>query len=471
MQTIENTSLQTILQQLTDEIIQVQSGNGSGKVLQPIDAQAVRKHLSKYTFESPVDMPALFQDVASMMRHWNVQMTHPRYFGLFNPATTLVSVIADALVALYNPQLAAWSHSPAANEIERYTLHYIASKTGFSSQGLLANFTSGGSEANFTAMLAALAHRFPQYLSRGLVNLGTQPVFYVSEFAHNSFDKICKNVGIGLQSMRVVPVTDHLQMDTQALQQQIEADKQAGCTPFMVADTAGTTSAGVIDPLNELAGICRANQIWYHVDAAWAGAIVFSEQLKPLLSGIDKADSVTMDAHKWFSVPFGAGMFFSPHRQVLLDTFSVRADYMPGPQPDTPDPYTSTIQWTRRFMGLKLFMSLAESGQQAFAHLLEEQVKLGDYLRERLSEKGWSIVNRTALPVICFTHPLIEDGLIRIEEVLQHIYQEGQVWISTVTLKNKQKVFRACITHYKTSRADMDFLVNELETILRQNTG
>jgi aromatic-L-amino-acid/L-tryptophan decarboxylase len=178
MQTIENTSLQTILQQLTDEIIQVQNGNGSGKVLQPVDAQSLRRHLSQYTFESPADIQSLFSDVASMMRNWNIQMTHPRYFGLFNPATTLISVIADTLVALYNPQLAAWSHSPAANEIERHTLHYIASKMGLPAEGLLANFTSGGSEANFTAMLAALAHQFPQYLSQGLVNLGTQPVFF-----------------------------------------------------------------------------------------------------------------------------------------------------------------------------------------------------------------------------------------------------------------------------------------------------
>jgi glutamate/tyrosine decarboxylase-like PLP-dependent enzyme len=398
-------------------------------------------------------------------------MTHPRYFGLFNPATTLISVIADTLVALYNPQLAAWSHAPAANEMERHTLHYIASKIGFPSEGLLANFTSGGSEANFTAMLAALAYQFPQYLSQGLLNLGTQPVFYVSEFAHNSFDKICKNVGIGLQSMRVIAVNDSLQMDTEGLQQQIEKDKQNGCTPFMIVGTAGTTSAGIIDPLEELASISKANNIWYHVDAAWAGAIIFSASLKPLVRGIEKANSVTMDAHKWFSVPFGAGMFFCRHIQVMLDAFSVRADYMPKSQSDTLDPYTSTIQWTRRFMGLKLFMTLAESGQPAFAQLLEEQVALGDYLRARLTRHGWIIVNETALPVICFTHPLIEKGLIAMEEILQQLYQEGKVWISAVTLKNKQKAFRACITHYKSAQVDLDFLVTELESILRQKLG
>jgi glutamate/tyrosine decarboxylase-like PLP-dependent enzyme len=471
MQTTENTQLQTILQQLTDEIIQVQTGNINGEVMRQIDAQEVRKHLSAYTFESAVEMQALFSDVARMMREWNIQMTHPRYFGLFNPATTLISVIADTLVALYNPQLAAWSHAPAANEIERHTLHYIASKIGFPLEGLLANFTSGGSEANFTAMLGALTYKFPQYLSQGLINLGTQPVFYVSEFAHNSFDKICKNVGIGLQSMRVISVNDSLQMDTKALQQQIEKDKHNGCTPFMIVGTAGTTSAGIIDPLGELASISKSNNIWYHVDAAWAGAIVFSETLVQLIEGIEKADSVTMDAHKWFSVPFGAGMFFSRHIQVMLDAFSVRADYMPKSQTETLDPYTSTIQWTRRFMGLKLFMTLAESGQPAFAQLLEEQVALGNYLRARLTEHGWTIVNKTPLPVICFTHPLIEKGLIRIEEILQQLYQGGQVWISVVTLNNNQKAFRACITHYKSAQPDLDFLVTELESILRQKLG
>ncbi|MDO1450007.1 aminotransferase class V-fold PLP-dependent enzyme [Rhodocytophaga aerolata] len=459
--------MNTILQSLMQEVTAIVSGNVAPHVGIPVTAAAVRQHLSQYTFKEPVPLEVVLEDVVQMMRTWNLQMTHPRYLGLFNPATTLASVVAETLVALYNPQLAAWSHAPAANEIERHTLHYVGTTLGFPAAQLAASFTSGGSEANLTAMLAAMASHFPHYLEKGLMQLGTQPVFYVSEYAHNSFDKICKNIGIGANAMRVIPADDQLKMDVSALQAQIAKDLANQCTPFMVVGTAGTTAAGIIDPLPELAELCKKQHIWFHVDAAWAGAIVFSEKLKPLLKGIELADSVTMDAHKWFSVSFGAGMFFCRHKAVISHMFSVRADYMPKSEQDISDPYTSTLQWTRRFMGLKLFMTLAESGESAFSRLLENQTSLGDYFRRQLLERGWKISNSTPLPVVCFTHRAIESREVSITGMLHQIYQEANLWISAVSTSQTQKVFRACITNYHTTEKDIDFVVRELEKLLQ----
>jgi glutamate/tyrosine decarboxylase-like PLP-dependent enzyme len=463
-----NTPIHTVLQSLSNEITDIVSGNTAPHVGIPVAAATVRQHLSHYTFAEPVPLEILFEDVVRMMREWNLQMTHTRYLGLFNPATTLASVVADTLVALYNPQLAAWSHAPAANEIERHTLQFISSKFGFLPADLSACFTSGGSEANLTAMLAALAYRFPQYLEKGLMGLGTQPVFYVSEYAHNSFDKICKNIGIGTQSMRVIPADSSLKMDIQALEAQIATDLTQHCTPFMIVGTAGTTATGIIDPLEPLAQVCQKHHIWFHVDAAWAGAIVFSEKLKMLLKGIENANSVTMDAHKWFSVPFGAGMFFCRHKDIVAHMFSVRADYMPKSEQDITDPYTSSLHWTRRFMGLKLFMSLAESGEENFRQLLDYQTGLGNYMRNQLLSRGWKVINPTPLPVICFTHPAIEGGEASVSNMLQQIYAEGRLWISAISIGNQQKVFRACITNYHTCEKDIDFIVEELEKLLQQ---
>jgi glutamate/tyrosine decarboxylase-like PLP-dependent enzyme len=457
-----------VLDALTKEITDILTGKTGPHIGVPVAAATVRQHLSRYTFSEPVPLEVLLEDVVQMMRECNLQMTHTRYMGLFNPATTFASVVADTLVALYNPQLAAWSHAPAANEIELHTLKYIGSKLGFSPDELAASFTSGGSEANMTAMLAALAYRFPQYLDQGLMQLGTQPVFYVSEYAHNSFDKICKNIGIGMQALRVIPADASLKMDIRALQAQIIRDQESQCTPFMIVGTAGTTATGIIDPLEEIAEICKKYNLWYHVDAAWAGAIVFSEKLKPLLKGIEQANSVTMDAHKWFSVPFGAGMFFCRHKSVITSLFSVRADYMPKTEQDITDPYTSSLQWTRRFMGLKLFMTLAESGEENFRQLLDYQTQLGDYLRNRLQSLGWKTLNQTPLPVVCFTHPAIKSGEALVTDMLQQIYSEGRLWISAISTGNGQKLFRACITNYHTSEKDIDFVVEELEKILQQ---
>lgn len=464
-----HTPIDAILQTLSQQIAAVTSGKVAPQVGIPVTAATLRQHLSQYTFAEPIPLEVILADVVEMMRTWNLQMTHPRYLGLFCPATTLASVVAETLVALYNPQLAAWSHAPAANEIERHTLQYIGSKIGFPSAELAASFTSGGSEANLTAMLAALAYHFPQYLEKGLMQLGTQPVFYVSEYAHNSFDKICKNVGIGTDAMRVIPADDQLKMDVQVLQAQIAKDLAEQCTPFMVVGTAGTTAAGIIDPLETLAELCKQQHIWFHVDAAWAGAISFSEKLKPLLKGIELADSVTMDAHKWFFVSFGAGMFFCRHKSVISHMFSVRADYMPKSEQDITDPYTSTLQWTRRFMGLKLFMTLAESGEENFRHLLDYQTGLGDYMRSQLLDRGWKIINPTPLPVVCFTHPVIENGEASVANMLQQIYQEGKLWISAISTRYNQKVFRACITNYHTSEQDIDFVVAELEKLVHHS--
>lgn len=455
-----------ILEALTREIERVQTGQAVSSVGKAVTAAEVRAHLGRYNFSSPVPLEDLFEDVTRMLREWNVQMNHPRYMGLFNPNTTLASVVADALVALYNPQLAAWSHAAAANEMERHVLQFIGRRLGFPDENFSAHFTSGGSEANLTAALLALAKRFPDYLEKGLVRLGTQPVMYVSEYAHNSFDKIVKNVGLGTDALRIISTDDRLQLDVAALDRQMQTDLNDGCTPFMVVGTAGTTSAGIVDPLPQLADLCRESGVWFHVDGAWGGAIALSEKWKGLVDGIDRADSVTIDAHKWFFVPFGAGMFFCRHRDVAEKTFRVRADYMPKPQQDTFDPYHNSLLWTRRFMGLKLFMTLAEMGEGAFGQLLDEQMELGRYFRQRLTGSGWKLVNPTELPVFCFTHPVIEQGGVTTDQLLQRLYAEGNLWISAVTLKGGQKAFRACLTNYNTTAADLDFVVAELNRLV-----
>jgi glutamate/tyrosine decarboxylase-like PLP-dependent enzyme len=451
-----------VLQSLVREIEQIQFGNEPRTVSQVVTPGQIRNHLQQYDFAGPVELKALFADVTRMLREWNVQMTHRRYLGLFSPAPKLASVVADALVGLYNPQLATWSLAPAANEMEQHVLRHIARKLGLPPGSTSAHFTTGGSEANLTAVLTALSHAFPEYTELGLMHLKKQPVLYVSEFAHNSFDKISKNVGLGTRALRVVPTDDQLRLDTGALRRMIEQDCRDGYAPFMLVGTAGNTCAGVIDPLEELAEISRTHHLWFHVDAAWAGAVVFSDQWRHLLSGIAQADSVTIDAHKWFSVSFGAGMFFCRHPQVLLHAFKVQAGYMPGSCLDTADPYHTTVQWTRRFTGLKLFMTLAESGEAGFCRQLEEQIELGAYFRQQLRRHGWKVVNQTHLPVLCFTHPTIEQGPGTVDDILKGVYAEGKLWISAVALKGNQRVFRACLPHYKTSRTDIDFVVAEL---------
>ena len=451
--------------QLIEEIEKFSIEERDLPVLQPITPAEVRVTLqNRYTFESPIPLETLTQNVIYLMRNWNIHVTHPRYFGLFNPSVRPAGIVADALVALYNPQLAAWSHAPAANEIERLTLHTFSTALGLDPETILANFTSGGAEANFSAVLAALAQRVPGFAEVGAAGCGLRPAIYLTSESHHSFVKIARMTGLGTHALHEVAVDDRYVMDVAALEQQIQADLATGWFPLMVVGTAGTTGAGLIDPLPEIATLARRYEVWFHVDAAWGGSAALSPKLKDTLQGIEAADSITWDAHKWLSVPMGAGMFFCRHPEAVRQAFAISTSYMPkGSGEDTVDPYSTTAQWSRRMIGLKVFMTLAELGLEGYRELIERQAKMGDWLRLRLGETGWLIRNETPLPVVCFSHPDIQNRGLTTAAILETVYSRGRVWISDVLLGGRERVLRACITSYRTDEIDIECLIEELE--------
>ena len=436
-------------------------------VTQRSPAKDIRAHLARYDFAAPRDAGDVLDDVGSMLRRWNVHVTHPRYFGLFNPSVVPAAVAAEALAAVVNPQLAVWSHSPAANEIERHTLRALTSLVGFDPDATSAHFTTGGMESNLTAVVAALAHRFPEFRGGGVRALPAQPVLYVSEEGHHSFVKAAQVTGLGHAAARMLPVGDDLRLDPATVRRAIAEDRAAGRIPFLVAATAGTTGAGVIDPIDELARLCAEERIWYHVDAAWGGGVLLSPKWRHVLAGVERADSVTWDAHKWLSVPYAAGMFFCRHRDALLSAFHIASGYMPEPREGSEDFYRVSLQWTRRTLGLKVFAALAACGLPRYAATVDHQVAMGDALRERLLTAGWRIVNATPLPVVCFTHAEIAAGRVTAKRVAQHVVQGGRAWISPVKLANRPPCLRACITSWKTTPEDLDILVAALGDALR----
>ena len=455
----------SIWTQLIDEIENFAADERDLPVLRQVTPAEVRAALeTRYTFDAPTPLETLTTDVIHLLRDWNIHVTHPRYFGLFNPSIRPAGILADALVALYNPQLAAWSHAPVANEIERLTLRAFSQALGFDPDSVLANFTSGGAEANLSAVLAALAHRIPAIAEFGVAGCGARPVIYLTSESHHSFVKIARMTGLGTNALHEVAVTGRFIMDVASLAGRIQADLEAGWLPLMVVGTAGTTGAGLIDPLPQIAEVADRTGLWLHVDAAWGGSAMISPRLKPAVSGIERADSVTWDAHKWLSVPMGAGMFFCRHPEAVRQAFAISTSYMPkGSGQDAADPYTTTAQWSRRMIGLKVFMTLAELGLEGYREMIERQAAIGDLLRLRLAETGWLIRNQTPLPVVCFSHPNIQSGELTTGEILETIYARGRVWISDVVLGGQERVLRACITSFRTDEADIEELIAELE--------
>jgi glutamate/tyrosine decarboxylase-like PLP-dependent enzyme len=435
-------------------------------VARPREPEALRRELERFDFRRPRPLDEVVGEVVGLLRDGLVHVTHPRYFGLFNPSVREAGVMADTLVALFNPQLAAWSHAPAANEIERHTLARLAERLGLP-PATGACFTSGGAEANLSAVLAALAHHHPAASVDGLAALPRRPTVYVSADAHHSFGKVLRMTGLGTGALREVAVGPRLTLEPAALEERMAADAAAGEEPLLVVGTAGTTGAGAVDPLAALAAVARRRGAWFHVDAAWGGAAALSPRLAPVLDGIGEADSVTWDAHKWLSVPMGAGMFFCRHPAALERAFALATGYMPSRVEGAADPYATTVQWSRRFTGLKVFLSLAELGFDGYQELVERQAAAGDLLRRLLVDAGWRLVNDTPLPVVCFTHPDLEGGRPTVAEVAASVQARGRVWISEAVLGGRQRALRACITSYHTAEEDLAALVEEVETVRR----
>src|SRR5216110_2970877 len=416
--------------ELLHSIAKLESDIAAGPIVPSVAPDEIRRHLAaRYDFTRPLDLDEVGADVEAMLRTWQVHVTHPRYFGLFNPSVTPASIVADTLVAMYNPQLATWRTSPAANEIERHTLAWLGGKFSLPANAV-ASFASGGAEANLSAVIVALTRAFPDYGEHGLRRLTASPAIYLTSEAHHSFNKIAHMTGLGRRAVRTVASDRHLKMDLGDLARRVAEDRRDGFAPFMVVGTVGTTAAGAIDPLPDLARFCRAEGLWFHVDAAWGGAAIISPALRGNLAGIDAADSITCDAHKWFSVPMAAGMFFCRHSDAVGEAFRAETSYMPrktaGP---VQDPYTSSVQWSRRFIGLKLFLALAHLGEPGYVEMIERQAHMGDVLRESLKRAGWRVVNTTPLPLVCFTR----EGLVT-AKFLQALYQRQIAWMSEVQL-------------------------------------
>ncbi|HEU4533022.1 MAG TPA: pyridoxal-dependent decarboxylase, partial [Polyangiaceae bacterium] len=412
--------------------------------------------------------------VIRMLRDWTLHCTHPRYFGLFNPSVHEAGVWADALAALYNPQLAGWAHAPAAAEIERHVLAFFGRALGFDPGSTAAHFTTGGSEANQTAVIAALAARFPDFVEGGLAGLGARPVVYVSSESHHSFHKIVRAAGLGERSLRVVPADASLRLDAARLAATMDADEASGMLPLLVVGTAGTTGAGAIDDLGALAELATGRGAWFHVDAAWGGAAALSPRLRGCLRGIERADSVTWDAHKWLSVPMGAGMFFCRHPGALRRAFSVDTGYVPA-EIEGGDLYLGSLQWSRRFIGLKVFLTLVTLGEAGLRAAIERQAAAAERLRDALRGRGWLLLNDTPLPLVCFTHPRVRGGEIAARAIAERVQAGGRAWLSEVALGGEgrpaERALRACVTSFRTSDDDLDALLGALDDALGDPLG
>lgn len=429
-------------------------------VVPQADAAVVREFVAGFDFCKPAEPQEALRRAIEGMRSFQPHVRHPRHFGLFDPAPTTMGILADSLASAFNPCLASWDGSPFGVATESYLVSAFARRFGYAARDADGIVTTGGSEANMTALLLALTAAVPGHHEHGVRVMPRHPVVYVTTESHPSFRKSASIVGLGSDSIRDVPVDGSLRMDPMALDTTIRRDQEAGLMPMMVAATAGTTGTGAIDPIAGIAEIADRHRLWLHVDAAWGGAAILLPEFAGEFGGIERSDSITFDPHKWLSVPMGCGLLLTRHGSLLGQAFGVEASFLPdtgdegGPPPD---PSARSLRWSRGFGGLKLLLSLAVAGWDGYRDAIRRHVRLADQLRGMLRDDGWTVVNETPLPVVCFVPG---DGMA-VDGIAHAVNGSGKARIFVVHAGGRN-VLRAAVTSHMTSERDLGILLAAL---------
>ncbi len=403
--------------------------------------------------DSHDELTAFLRQTAQDMIARGFHLGAANYFGLMNPTPTYAGVLAETLVAALNPQLATTARSQLATKIEAETIRWIGERFGWQ-QPFDGTFTSGGNEANFSALALALATHFPQAIEEGVASIGAQPIVYASAESHHSLDKSVGLLGLGRKALHRIPLNGRCAMDTGALEQAIAADRQEGRKPLCVVATAGTTNSGIIDDIPAIADLCEREGLWLHLDGAYGAAVTFSDTYRHLVNGIERCDSVTIDPHKWLAVPFVAGVVLTRRPQAMRAAFGVTTPYMPKAVAGVPlDNFKVSMQWTRRMNSLKLWLTLKMHGRAAYQAYIDNQMRLArEFANWVASSEAFELATPQVLPILNLRlkHGGGGDGLAQAHiDLVERVTRDGRRWISETRVAG-HSVIRMMIVSYLT---------------------
>ena len=411
--------------------------------------------------EDGADPLQVLDEICREMVDQGFHVPAANYFGLMNPTPTYMGFLGEALVAGLNPQLATLARSQLASKIEIETLRWIGERVGWPGP-FNGTFASGGNEANFSGLAMALAWKFPDAIEDGVATIGAQPVVYASSESHHSLDKSAGLLGIGRKALRRVAVNEGLQMNPEALGAAIAADLRAGRKPFCVVATAGTTSSGIIDDLSAIAKICERHKLWLHVDGAYGASLIFSDKHRHLIRGIELADSITIDPHKWLAVPFAAGVILTSHPEILERTFAVYAPYMPKAAGAVlPDNSKISAQWTRRMNAMKLWLTLKVHGRRAYEEHIDRQMNLARGFADWVhGSEQFELSAPMVVPILNLRLKGVSDpkqGAALHNALVDEVTRDGRRWISE-TIVSGESVIRVMIVSYLTEERHINAL-------------
>jgi glutamate/tyrosine decarboxylase-like PLP-dependent enzyme len=391
----------------------------------------------------------VLQDFKSIAEH--ARPSGGKFFAYVLGSGEPVGALGELLAAALNQNVTSWRSAPAAITIEHAVVGWMAEAVGCA--GFSGSLCGGGSSANLMALAMAREAKLPAN------ETGARPgIVYASEQVHMSIPKAVAFLGLGRKNLRLIPVDGEFRMRIDALQAAIAADRQAGHVPIAIVATAGTVNTGAIDPLPEIADLAQREGLWLHVDGAFGGLAALAAPEK--YRGMDRADTLSIDAHKWLYQPLDCGCLLHRHRDVARAAFSHTDDYVKILTGDSSEGYAvfeESMELSRRFRALKLWMSLQYHGRRAFRAAISRDLRHAQLLAELVrAQPELELMAPVPLSAVCFRHRAKDN-----ESILKRVNSRGRVYLSNATIRG-QFSLRACFVNHRAKEDDVRAIVSEV---------
>ncbi|HEX7636287.1 MAG TPA: pyridoxal-dependent decarboxylase [Noviherbaspirillum sp.] len=429
-------------------------------VWQPIPNE-VRSVMDEALPQQPADLATVHQAFMRDVLPYAVVNSHPGFMGWVQGGGTPVGMLAEMLAAGLNANLGGRDQMPV--EVERQVLKWVRELFGFP-DGASGLFVTGSSLANLIGVLVArTAALGVEVRAKGLAAGGKRLTAYTSAGAHGCIAQAIDLAGLGIDALRVIPLNAQHEMDIEALQQTIAADRNAGFTPFFIAGTAGTVDVGAIDDLSAIADIAAREKLWFHVDGAYGALAMLAPEIAPRLNGIERADSIAFDFHKWAQVQYDAGFILVRDGTLHHDTFASPANYLRrearGISAGSPWPCDFGPDLSRGFRALKTWFTIKVYGTERLGRTIAGTCALAQYMKQRIDAMpALELLAPVSLNIVCFRYRCADADRINADIVVA--LQESGIAAPSTTLVNGQLAIRAAFVNHRTTENDIDAVLS-----------